>query len=157
VRIGIGYDIHRLVPGRDLVLGGVKISHHLGLLGHSDADVLIHAICDALLGAAGEGDIGQHFPPGDARYFNISSMELLKKVHEMISPFYSIVNVDAVVIAEEPKLSPHIKRMRENIKECLGLKDLRDISIKASTNEGVGEIGRGQAVAALAVVCVEEK
>ncbi len=157
MRIGIGYDIHRLVPGRDLVLGGVKISHHLGLLGHSDADVLIHAICDALLGAAGEGDIGQHFPPGDARYFNISSMELLKKVHEMISPFYSIVNVDAVVIAEEPKLSPHIKRMRENIKECLGLKDLRDISIKASTNEGVGEIGRGQAVAALAVVCVEEK
>lgn len=157
MRIGIGYDIHRLVHGRDLVLGGVKISHHLGLLGHSDADVLIHAICDALLGAAGEGDIGQHFPPGDARYFNISSMELLKKVHEMISPFYSIVNVDAVVIAEEPKLSPHIKRMRENIKECLGLKDLRDISIKASTNEGVGEIGRGQAVAALAVVCVEEK
>ncbi|NLO89043.1 MAG: 2-C-methyl-D-erythritol 2,4-cyclodiphosphate synthase [Clostridia bacterium] len=157
MRVGMGYDIHRLVPGRDLVLGGIKIPYHLGLLGHSDADVLVHAICDALLGAAGEGDIGRHFPPGYARYLNISSMELLKKVREMISPSFSIINVDAVIIAEEPKLAPYIPMMRENLKECLGLKSLRDISIKATTNEGVGEIGRGQAVAAFAVACLEER
>jgi len=157
VRVGIGYDIHRLVPGRELFLGGVKVPFHLGLEGYSDADVLLHAICDALLGAAGEGDIGQHFPPGDERYLNVSSLKLLGEVRKIVAPRFVVSNVDAVIIAEKPRLTPYVGEMKEKIKVCLSLESIKDINIKATTSEGLGAVGRGEAIAAYAAVCLLSK
>ena len=152
MRIGIGYDIHRLVEGRKLILGGVEIDYPLGLVGHSDADVLIHAICDALLGAAGLGDIGRHFPDTDERYRGISSVELLKDVVSKVGETgFSIGNIDATIILQLPKLSPIIYQMEEKLADILGFeKEL--INIKATTNEGLDSIGRGEAIAAWVVV-----
>jgi len=155
MRIGIGYDIHRLAKGRKLVLGGVTIPHTHGLDGHSDADVIIHAIMDALLGAAALGDIGRHFPNTDPKYKGISSIELLKHVVNLILNLKSkILNLDCMVIAEAPKLAPHIEKMRKNIAEACGI-NIDQISIKATTNEGVGFIGRGEGIAAQAVALLE--
>ncbi len=151
-RVGIGYDLHRLVKGRSLVLGGVNIEHHLGLEGHSDADVLLHALSDALLGAACLGDIGFHFPPGDDQYRNISSLVLLRKVREKLEQErWSIVNADTVIVAELPRLAPHIEAMRENIAEALAV-PRGAVSIKATTAEGLGACGRQEGIAAQAVV-----
>jgi 2-C-methyl-D-erythritol 2,4-cyclodiphosphate synthase len=156
MRVGIGYDIHRLEEGRDLVLGGVKIPYKLGLLGHSDADVLIHAICDALLGALALGDIGQHFPNTDVQYKGISSMILLEKVNSLIKDKGFITNnIDSVVIAEEPKLAPFIPIMRENIAKVLNI-SAESVSIKATTAEKLGSIGQGQGIAAEAIVSVKQ-
>lgn len=149
--VGIGYDIHRLVENRELYLGGIKIDFPKGLAGHSDGDVLIHAICDALLGAANLGDIGFHFPPDDERYKDISSIELLKSVRRFLEnsnflPKY----IDTVVIAEEPKILPYAKKMKENIANVLSI-PAEAISIKGKTNEGLGDIGKGHAIAAWAI------
>lgn len=151
-RIGIGYDLHRLIGGRPLVLGGVKIDHHLGLEGHSDADVLLHALSDALLGAACLGDIGFHFPPGDDRYRDISSLVLLRQVREKLDrERWKVVNADMVIIAENPRLAPHIEAMRENIAGALAV-PRGVVSVKATTTEGLGVCGREEAVAAQAAV-----
>lgn len=151
-RTGIGYDIHRLVDERKLFIGGVEIPYIKGLLGHSDADVLLHAICDALLGACGESDIGELFPDTDPRYQNISSSKLLKIVADLIrKKNYEIVNIDSVVIAQEPKLSPFKKRIKENIAGILGVKE-ESVNIKAKTNEGLGEIGAKEAIVSYATV-----
>ncbi|MDD4893688.1 MAG: 2-C-methyl-D-erythritol 2,4-cyclodiphosphate synthase [Candidatus Omnitrophica bacterium] len=153
-RTGIGYDLHRLTSGRKLFLGGIEIPYIHGLLGHSDADVLLHAICDALLGAIGEGDIGELFPDTDPRYDGISSRELLKIVYELVAKKnFSIVNVDTVVVAEEPKLFPFKKQMRQAIAGILNIKE-DSVNIKAKTNEGIGEIGDKLAIAAYAIVTV---
>ncbi|UCG92923.1 MAG: 2-C-methyl-D-erythritol 2,4-cyclodiphosphate synthase [candidate division WOR-3 bacterium] len=149
--VGIGYDIHRLVENRTLYLGGVKIDFSKGLAGHSDGDVLIHAVCDALLGAANLGDIGLHFPPDDEKYKGISSIELLKHVRTFLERSNFIPrNIDAVVITEEPKILTYVKSMRENIANALHI-PAEIISIKGKTNEGLGDIGRGNAIAAWAV------
>jgi 2-C-methyl-D-erythritol 2,4-cyclodiphosphate synthase len=156
-RVGIGYDIHRLVAGRKLFIGGVEIPFVKGLLGHSDADVLLHAICDALLGAASNRDIGEIFPDNDPQYQGISSVELLKKVLALLKKDnFSIQNIDAVVIAEEPLLSPFKKQMREKIVQTLGIKE-ESINIKAKTNEGVDDLGRGKAIAAYAVAIITRR
>jgi len=156
-RTGIGYDIHRLVEGRKLFLGGIEIPYVHGLLGHSDADVLLHAICDALLGAIGEGDIGEHFPDTDPRYDGISSSELLKTVHNLVKEkAFSIVNIDTVVIAQEPKLFPFKKKMRQAIAGILNIQE-ESVNIKAKTNEELGEIGEKLAIAAYAVVTLISK
>ena len=156
LRIGHGYDVHRLVEGRRLILGGVDIPYEKGLLGHSDADVLLHAISDALLGAAALGDIGKHFPDTDAAYKNADSLVLLASVNEIIkSAGYRVSNVDATVIAQAPKLAPHIEQMRKNIASALGA-DLDDISVKATTEERLGFTGRGEGISAHAV-CIIEK
>lgn len=153
-RIGIGYDIHRLVSGRRLVLGGVEIPHAKGLDGHSDADVLLHAVADALLGAVGQGDIGEHFPNTDPKYKNISSLVLLKKVHEVISrEGYSVSNVDTVIQAEEPNLKSYKPQMKANIAKALRIGE-SSVNIKATTNEGLGAIGRGEGISAFASVLV---
>lgn len=152
MRIGIGYDIHRLKEGRKLILGGEEIPHTKGLDGHSDADVLIHAIMDALLGAVALGDIGQHFPNTDPKYKNVSSIDLLKHVIKLVTSHKSLItNIDAMIIAESPKLAKHIEKMRSNIAKACGI-NISQISIKATTNEGVGFIGRGEGIAAQAVV-----
>jgi 2-C-methyl-D-erythritol 2,4-cyclodiphosphate synthase len=152
--VGIGYDIHRLAEGRELVLGGARIPFLKGLLGHSDADVLSHAMCDALLGAAALGDIGSHFPDSDQRFAGISSLEMLSRVAAMVrGRGYEIANLDAVVVAEAPKLAPFIAQMRERLASALGIHPDR-ISIKAKTNEGLDAIGRGEAIAAYAVALV---
>jgi len=157
MRIGIGYDIHKLAAGRKLILGAVVIPYEKGLLGHSDADVVLHAISDALLGAVSEGDIGEHFPDTDPKYKDIGSGELLKKVHDLIKKKgYFITNIDTVIIAQEPKLGPFKKRMRQNIAKILGIKEDR-IGIKAKTNEGLGEIGKKEAMASYAVVLITKK
>ena len=157
LRIGIGYDIHRLVDGRQLFIGGIEIPYIQGLLGHSDADVLLHAICDALLGAVGEKDIGQCFPDTDPKYHGISSRELLKTVDDLIKKKnFLINNIDTVVIAQEPILSPFKKQMQEMIAKILNIKE-DNVNIKAKTNEGMGEIGRKEAIAAYAVVTVVSK
>ncbi|MFN2475901.1 MAG: 2-C-methyl-D-erythritol 2,4-cyclodiphosphate synthase [Chthoniobacterales bacterium] len=154
-RCGIGYDAHRLTAGRKLILGGVEIPHSLGLEGHSDADVLSHAIADALLGAIGESDIGHHFPNTDESIRGISSIAILERVVDVLRKRGAkIVNVDGTLIAEAPKIAPHIAAMRENIGRALGLEPSR-ISIKATTNEGLGTIGRGEGMAAMAVASVE--
>jgi len=154
MRVGIGYDIHRLVEGGKLIIGGVEIPFEKGLLGHSDADVLVHSICDALLGAMGLGDIGQHFPDTDEKYKGISSMKLLKEVMEKIKKEkFKIVNIDANIIAEKPRLLPYIEEMKKNLKKILG-KDV-SVNIKARTNEGLGEIGRGEAIASQAIVLLK--
>lgn len=150
-RIGIGYDIHRLVEGRKLILGGVEIPFEKGLLGHSDSDVLTHAICDALLGAAALGDIGAHFPDTDPRWAGASSLEFLSRAVELITERgYSIANIDATVITEQPKLRPHIQAMRESLASVLRI-DVNQVSVKAKTNEGLESIGRGEAMAAQAL------
>jgi 2-C-methyl-D-erythritol 2,4-cyclodiphosphate synthase len=152
LRIGIGYDIHRLREGRKLILGGVEIPYIKGLEGYSDADVLLHSICDAILGASGMGDIGRHFPDTDPRWCGISSIELLKKTLSMVREHnFDINNVDSVVIAEEPKISPFVEKMKSVISGALNI-EKEKVNIKASTNEGVGSIGRGEAIACYSVV-----
>ncbi len=156
-KIGIGYDIHRLVEGRKLFLGGLEIPHLKGLLGHSDADVLIHAICDALLGAMGEEDIGQKFPDSDPKYHNIRSTELLKVIMDLLSAkFFSINNIDAVIIAQEPKLEAFKQAIRKSLAEALNISEDR-INVKAKTNEGLGEIGRNEAIASFAVAMLTQE
>jgi 2-C-methyl-D-erythritol 2,4-cyclodiphosphate synthase len=155
IRCGIGYDVHRLAEGRKLILGGVEIAHSRGLEGHSDADVLSHAIADALLGAIGAGDIGQHFPNTDESIRGISSIEILKHVSKLLAENKGrALNVDATVIAEEPKLVPHIAAMRKKIASAIGVSD-SNVSVKATTNEKLGAIGRGEGIAAMAVATVE--
>lgn len=155
-RTGIGYDIHRLVEGRQLWLGGVSIPYIKGLLGHSDGDALLHAICDALLGAAGEGDIGERFPDTDPKYHNIASSVLLGDVAAALrKKGFSIVNIDAVVIAEQPILAPFKKDMRRVIAELLNIQEDR-VCVKAKTSEGLGEIGRREAIAAYAVASIQQ-
>ena len=154
-RCGIGYDAHRLVSGRKLILGGVKIPHSRGLEGHSDADVLSHAIADAMLGALGAGDIGKHFPNTEESIRGISSIEILRHVATIAAQKNArVVNVDATVLAEAPKISPHIAAMQKKIADALGVK-ANAISIKATTNEGLGAIGRSEGMAAIAVASVE--
>ncbi len=154
MRIGIGYDIHRLVPGRKLVLGGITIAFEKGLDGHSDADVVVHAICDALLGAAGLKDIGFWFPDTDPAYKGIDSLILLQKCHEMIKDKqYSINNIDVTVFAERPKISPYREAMTEKIAHCLDCK-ARIVNVKATTAEGLGMIGKGEGIAAMCVALI---
>lgn len=156
IRVGIGYDIHPMVKGRRLILGGVEIASKKGLEGWSDADALTHAIIDALLGAAALGDIGRHFPSGEAKFKDISSLSLLKKIKDMLAgKGFKIVNVDATIIAEEPKLQDFIEPMRHNISQTLAVK-LNQISIKASTANNLGAIGRGEGIAAIAITLLEE-
>jgi 2-C-methyl-D-erythritol 2,4-cyclodiphosphate synthase len=156
MRIGIGFDAHEFAVGRKLVIGGVDIPHPSGLAGHSDADVLLHAICDAMLGALALGDIGLHFPNNDARYKGIASTELLRRVAEMISKRGCRVgNVDATIVAEEPKMAPHVGVMRKNIAAVLGCAE-DDVGVKATTTEGMGFCGRGDGIAAMAVVLLEK-
>uniref|UniRef100_UPI00047BB56F 2-C-methyl-D-erythritol 2,4-cyclodiphosphate synthase n=1 Tax=Sediminibacterium salmoneum TaxID=426421 RepID=UPI00047BB56F len=157
MRIGYGIDFHQLVEGRDLMIGGVKIPHTKGALGHSDADVLLHAICDALLGAACLGDIGVHFPDTSAEFKNIDSKILLAKTRDLISAEgYAIVNIDASLCLEKPKIKPHIPAMQETIANILGI-GLRDISIKATTNEKMGFVGREEGLVAHAVCLLQSK
>lgn len=154
MRVGIGYDIHRLEEGRKLILGGVWIPFELGLAGHSDADVLIHSVCDALLGAMALGDIGQHFPDTDMQYRGISSLILLGKVNSLIQDQGFIINnVDTVIIAQKPKLAPFIPAMRDNMAEVLKIA-VESVSIKATTTEKLGSIGKGKGIAAEAIVSI---
>ena len=156
IRIGHGYDVHKLCEGRRLILGGVDIPHETGLLGHSDADVLLHAICDALLGAAALGDIGKLFPDNDTKYKDADSLVLLKKVATRIfCAGYEINNIDATVIAQAPKLAPHIGRMRANIARALDL-DVSQVSVKATTEEGLGFSGERLGIAAHAVCLIQQ-
>lgn len=155
-RVGIGFDTHRFEKGRDLILGGVKIEHHMGLKGHSDADVLCHAITDALLGALALGDIGTHFPDDDPTYKNADSIVLLKKVNVLIQEKgYTIVNIDSVVIAEKPKLMPHIDQIQKNISESLGLQS-GQVSVKATTSEKMGYVGREEGINSQAIVLIQK-
>lgn len=157
MRIGQGFDIHALVPDRKLVIGGVEVPYERGLAGHSDADVLLHAICDALLGAAGLGDIGAHFPDTDPRFHGIDSRKLLRHVAELVSSqALRVVNIDSTIIAQAPKMAPHIPRMRENIAADLGM-DVGSVNVKAKTAERLGALGRGEGVAAQAVALLTEK
>lgn len=152
MRVGTGFDVHRLVEGRRLVLGGVEIPFEKGLLGHSDADVLVHAICDALLGAAALGDIGSHFPDTDSRYKDIDSLVLLQQVGILLKrKGLAIINLDTTIIAQAPKLAPHIKKMTANIARTLAITE-DQVGIKATTTEGLGFTGRGEGIAAQAVV-----
>ena len=156
MRIGHGYDVHKLVEGRKLILGGVEIPHTLGLLGHSDADVLTHAIMDALLGAAALGDIGQHFPDTDPQYEGASSLTLLAHVMELLrAQGWQVGNVDATVLAQAPKLAPHIPQMRTNLARAMGV-DVSQVSVKATTEEGLGFTGQKEGIAAHAVALVEQ-
>ena len=156
-RIGHGYDVHRLVQDRPLVLGGVEIEYKLGLLGHSDADVLLHAIMDSLIGAMGLGDIGRHFPDTEEKYRGISSMALLSHVYGMlVDNGYSVVNVDATVVLQKPKLLPHIEKMRSNIAFALNV-DVGNINVKATTEEHLGFTGREEGISAHAVALIEKK
>jgi len=156
LRIGHGFDLHRLTENRKLILGGVNIPYHLGLLGHSDADVLVHAIMDAMLGALSLGDIGLHFPPDDVRFKDISSIKLLKYVDVLIKKQgYRIVNIDSTILAQKPKLLEYISDIKKSIADALGI-DSQDISVKATTTEKLGDIGKGLAIAAEAVVLLEK-
>lgn len=157
IKVGMGFDVHRLVEGRELWLGGIRLEHEKGLLGHSDADVLIHAVCDALLGAAGKRDIGFNFPDTDDAYLNIDSKVLLRRSVELIAECgWRVGNVDVTVCAEEPKLNPHIEKMRACLSPILGI-GKEDISIKATTTEKLGFTGRGEGIAAYAVALIERK
>ena len=157
MRIGIGYDLHRLVPNRKLILGGVEIPHTLGLLGHSDADVLTHAIIDAILGAAALGDIGSHFPDTDPAYDGINSLILLQKVKVKVENLgYVVQNVDSTIIAQRPKLAPHILEMRRRLAETLRLLP-NEVNVKATTSEGIGIVGEEKAIAAQAIVYLVER
>lgn len=156
MRIGHGYDVHKFSLDRNLIIGGVRIPFEKGLLGHSDADVLLHAICDSLLGAAALGDIGKHFPDTDEKYKDINSMELLSNVGEMLkNNGYKVVNIDSTVIAQRPKLLPYIEQMRENISNALNI-SADDVSVKATTEEGLGFTGAGEGIAAHAVSLIEK-
>lgn len=156
MRIGMGYDVHKLVEGRELILGGVNIPWEKGLLGHSDADVLIHAVMDALLGAAALGDIGRHFPDTDPAYKGISSIVLLKHVGNLLKDNgFAVGNIDATIIAQKPKMSPHIPQMTRNMAEALGIPQSR-LNIKATTEEGLGFTGRGEGIASQALCLLEE-
>ena len=151
MRIGMGYDVHKLVEERNLILGGVKIPYELGLLGHSDADVLLHAIMDSLLGAASLGDIGKHFPDTDSKYKGISSIELLKHVGNLLTKHnYKIGNIDATIIAQKPKMAPHIPKMRENIASALNI-SIDQINVKAPTEEGLGFTGEGLGISSQSI------
>ena len=155
MRIGTGYDVHKLVEDRALVLGGVVVPYEKGLLGHSDADVLVHAIMDALLGAAALGDIGKHFPDSDERYKGISSIALLKEVKKLLDEeLYIVGNIDSTIIAQRPKLAPFLPEMRENIAEALGI-DVSQVNVKATTEEGLGFTGSGEGIASQAVCILE--
>lgn len=155
MRVGLGYDVHKLVEGRDLILGGVKIPHTLGLLGHSDADVLLHAIMDAMLGAAALGDIGKHFPDTDEKWRGADSTKLLAAVSELLKEKgVRVVNIDSIVIAQKPKIAPYIPQMIKVISEVLGIPE-SDVSVKATTTERLGFCGREEGIAAEAVCCVE--
>lgn len=156
-RIGFGYDIHRLTEGRKLVLGGVTIPFEKGLLGHSDADVLLHAICDALLGAAALGDIGKHFPDTDSQFKNISSLELLKRTIALLEQKgFTVGNIDSTLVLEKPKILPYVEQMKQNITQSTGIA-LSAISIKATTNEQLGSVGAGEGVAAYAIAMIYSK
>ena len=151
MRIGMGYDVHKLVENRDLILGGVKIPYELGLLGHSDADVLIHAIMDSLLGASALGDIGKHFPDTDPKYKGISSIELLKEVGKLLKDNnYTIGNIDSTIIAQKPKMAPHIESMRKNIANALNI-SVNQINVKATTEEGLGFTGEGLGISSQSI------
>jgi 2-C-methyl-D-erythritol 2,4-cyclodiphosphate synthase len=155
MRVGQGFDVHRLVAGRRLVVGGVEIAHDKGLLGHSDADVLLHAICDALLGAAALGDIGKHFPDSDPRFQDIDSRELLRQVARLLADRgRRVVNIDATIVAEAPRMAPHIPRMVANIAADVGIEP-HYVNVKATTTEGLGFTGRGEGIAAQAICLVE--
>ena len=154
-RAGIGYDLHRLAEGRKLILGGIEVPFHKGPVGHSDGDALAHAICDALLGAAGLGDIGTHFPDTDPKWKDVSSLRFLERVRELlVEQRLLIAHIDAVVITEKPKLGPHFPAMREALAKSLGI-SISAINLKAKTNEGVDAIGHGEAIAAQAIVTLE--
>jgi len=151
MHIGMGYDVHRLVPDRDLIIGGVKIPYEKGLLGHSDADVLLHAIMDALLGAAAFGDIGKHFPDTDPKYKGADSLELMREVGKMLDENrFLIENIDATIIAQAPKMRPHIDEMRQNIADALGI-ELSQVNVKATTEEGLGFTGSGEGISSQAI------
>jgi 2-C-methyl-D-erythritol 2,4-cyclodiphosphate synthase len=155
MRVGIGYDSHRFAEGRPLILGGVRIEHPLGLSGHSDADVVAHAVTDALLGAAGLGDIGRHFPPDDERWRDADSMDLLKRASGTAAEQnYQVVNVDVTVVCEAPRIGPHTDAMRERLAGVLGIAP-RLVSVKGKSNEGLGWIGRAEGIAAMAVVLID--
>jgi 2-C-methyl-D-erythritol 2,4-cyclodiphosphate synthase len=154
MRIGFGYDSHRFAEGRRLIIGGVEVAHEKGLLGHSDADALIHAVVDAILGALGEGDIGAHFPDTDPHLKGISSLVILKRVADLaVQKGYTVNNVDSTVILEKPRLSPSVEEMRRNIAKVLGTESSR-VNVKAKTNEKMGFIGRGEGIAAMAVALI---
>lgn len=151
MHIGMGYDVHRLVPDRDLIIGGVKIPYEKGLLGHSDADVLLHAIMDALLGAAALGDIGKHFPDTDPKYKGADSLELMREVGRLLDENrFLIENIDATIIAQAPKMRPHIDEMRQNIADALGI-ELSQVNVKATTEEGLGFTGNGEGISSQAI------
>jgi 2-C-methyl-D-erythritol 2,4-cyclodiphosphate synthase len=155
MRIGQGFDVHALVGGRRLVIGGVHIPHEKGLAGHSDADVLLHAICDALLGAAALGDIGSHFPDSDPKYSEVDSRELLRATAKKLAAAgFRIVNVDATIVAQAPRMAPHVPRMTGNIASDLGIQPAA-VSVKATTTEKLGYIGRGEGIAAQAIILIE--
>ena len=157
MRIGMGYDVHKLVEDRDLILGGVKIPYSLGLLCHSDADVLLHAIMDSLLGAAALGDIGKHFPDSDHRYKGISSIELLKHVGSLLKENnWLIENIDSTIIAQKPKMAPHIENMRKNISEALNI-NIDQINVKATTEEGLGFTGEGKGISSQSICLLTKK
>lgn len=156
MRVGIGYDVHKLVPNRDLIVGGVKIPHSLGLLGHSDADVLLHAIMDSLLGAAALGDIGKHFPDTDDRFKGISSIKLLNEVNALLNKNnYKIENIDATIIAQSPKMAPYITSMRQNISEALNI-SIEQINVKATTEEGLGFTGAKEGISSQAICLISK-
>lgn len=156
MRVGLGYDVHKLVEGRDLILGGVKIPYEKGLLGHSDADVLVHAIMDALLGAAALGDIGKHFPDTDPAYKGADSLKLLEHVGKILDEqLYVIENIDATIIAQRPKMAPHIEAIRENVARVLGI-DVEQVNIKATTEEGLGFTGSGEGISSQAICAIEK-
>lgn len=156
MRVGLGYDVHKLVEGRDLIIGGVQIPYEKGLLGHSDADVLLHAIMDALLGAAALGDIGKHFPDTDSKYKGISSIKLLEYVRELIDDeLYVVGNIDATIIAQRPKMAPYIEQMKKNVADVLAI-EVSQVNIKATTEEGLGFTGSGEGISAQAVCCLEK-
>ena len=156
MRIGQGYDVHRLVEGRELIIGGVKIEHPTGLLGHSDADVLLHAICDAMLGAAALGDIGKHFPDSDPAYKGIDSRKLLRLCRDkLLERGYKVVNLDATIIAQAPKMRPHIDTMRENIAADIGI-SIDEVNVKATTEEHLGFTGRCEGISSTAICLIEK-
>ncbi len=156
MRVGLGYDVHKLVENRELILGGVTIPYEKGLLGHSDADVLVHAIMDALVGAAALGDIGKHFPDTDPQYKGISSIKLLEHVGKLLDQhMYVIENIDATIIAQRPKMAPYIQEMRKNIADTLGL-ELDQVNVKATTEEGLGFTGTGEGISSQAICAIEK-
>ena len=156
MRVGLGYDVHKLVEGRDLIIGGVKISYDKGLLGHSDADVLLHAIKDAMLGSVALGDIGRHFPDTDERYKGASSIKLLIEVNNKLRiKGYKVNNIDAIIVAQKPKMAPHIDNMRKNIADAINV-DIDDVNVKATTTEELGFEGRQEGISAKAIVSVDK-